>query len=295
MIKKEKLPVSILSANFNNGPFLKDFFESIIASSSLPSQICIVDDGSSDNSVQIINQFKSKFESLDIKFSYILFNNNQGFGKALNAALEVVEHEFTLRIDPDDLMKPNRLELQIEFMKKNPKCAVLGGNIEYFSSKTKKKLRSSSVPLKERDILKNFLSGCVPLIHGSTFFRSDLLKKFKYRPEVVPAEDYDLFSRILKEGHMLCNIPEILTEVRVHNLSTTNFISYRTIEKTFMIREEVWSLKFSFFNSYRRFYNQKFYRKFLYDASITRFAYFFLAALLWPESIVRNLKSKFEL
>ena len=53
---KKILPVSILSANYNNELFLFDFFESILDSDCLPSQICITDDGSVDNSPNIIKK-----------------------------------------------------------------------------------------------------------------------------------------------------------------------------------------------------------------------------------------------
>tara|TARA_R110001599_G_scaffold1605_2_gene8035 strand:+ start:7657 stop:8538 length:882 start_codon:yes stop_codon:yes gene_type:complete len=287
---KKLLPVSIVSANYNNGLFLTEYFNSIIESNALPSQMCIVDDGSTDNSVEVIKEFKVIFESLGITFDLIVFENNQGFGNALNEALNIVKHEFSLRIDPDDILKPQRIDIQYSFMCKHPLCAVLGSNIEYFLSETKNILRVSAVPLMGNDIFKTLQAGCIPLIHGSTMFRSDIIKSFKYRQDKVPAEDYDLFSRIKKANYELCNTPDILTSVRVHEASVTNTIPFKTIEKTFLIREEVWSIKFSLFNARRRFYNQKYYRKYLFSSSNYRFVYFFMAAILWPESVIRNIK-----
>ena len=287
---KKILPVSILSANYNNELFLFDFFESILDSDCLPSQICITDDGSVDNSPNIIKKYSSVFKKKGVEFNAVFFEKNKGFGTALNMALELVNYDYTLRVDPDDILKPNRISFQYEFMKNHPECAILGSNIDYFLSEKNEKLWSSSVPLVEKEILGNLLSGCVPLIHGSTIFKSELIKKFKYIPGNVPAEDYDLFSRIKKANHILCNSPEVLTAVRIHGSSITNSIPYETIKKTFLLREEIWDIKFSHINSYRRFYNQKFYRNFLFKTSMLRFVYFLLAAIFWPESIFRSLR-----
>jgi len=291
---KNILPVAIVSANYNNGKYLVDFFDSIIDSNVLPEQICIVDDGSNDNSVSIIESYREKVEQLDIKFSFILFEKNQGFGLALNKAISLVEAEFSLRLDPDDLLHNERISVQYNYMIANPTCAVLGSNIEYFLSDTKKKLRLSSVPISTIEIKKLLKLGCIPLIHGSTMLKTSLFESFLYRPDTVPAEDYDLFSRMSEKGIELHNIKDILTFVRVHDASVTNSLPYETIEKTFLLREEIWRVKFSFINAKRRYFNQRFYRKYLFKSGFVKWLYFIMAALCWPESVIRNIKLRFK-
>lgn len=289
---KKKLPVTIISANYNNGPFLEDYFNSILDSSVLPMQISIVDDCSTDDSIKIINSYAERFSLLGVEFDFVKFDTNQGFGYALNEAISLIKYEYALRIDPDDILHRNRIEVQYSYMLKNPSCSILGSNISYFLSGSSSILRNSTVPISESDIHKTLKSGCIPLIHGSSMLRSAVFNRITYRPETVPAEDYDLFSRASKEGFKLSNIGDVLTLVRVHAGSVSNLIPYNTIKRTFLLREEIWGIKFSTFHAKRRFYNQKFYRKYLFEKSVFKFIFFFIAALCWPESVVRNLKKR---
>lgn len=290
---KNKAPVSVISANYNNGLFLGEFLTSILESTILPMQVCIVDDGSTDKSVEIIHGFKKEYQKQGVELVLVALEKNKGFGFALNKAIDMVNQEFCLRVDPDDKLHKDRIKLQVEYFKSNPDCDVLGTNITYFLSGSNKTLRKSSVPLSEKEIIDTLRSGCIPIIHGSAMVRHEVFKKIKYRPDNVPAEDYDLFSRANVEGFNLANIDNVLTFVRVHDASVTNAIPYNTIRKTFILREEIWGIKFSAFNAKRRYYNQKFYRKFLFEKGIHRYAYFFLAAACWPESVIRNLKMRF--
>ena len=82
MIKKN-IGVSVLCANYNNAPYLNDFFESLLSSTVLPDEIIFIDDCSTDDSVVIVKYFQSKFHNLKL----FCLSKNVGFANALNFGL----------------------------------------------------------------------------------------------------------------------------------------------------------------------------------------------------------------
>lgn len=93
-----KADVSILTANYNNGKYIEELIRSVLTSTMLPIQFIIVDDGSTDNSVEIIKSYSSQYDFIEL----IKLEKNQGFANALNAGLKQVRGCFVLRVDADD-------------------------------------------------------------------------------------------------------------------------------------------------------------------------------------------------
>ena len=106
-----KADVSILTANYNNGKYIEELIRSVLTSTMLPIQFIIVDDGSTDNSVEIIKSYSSQYDFIEL----IKLEKNQGFANALNAGLKQVRGCFVLRVDADDYVAPDRLEKQYLF------------------------------------------------------------------------------------------------------------------------------------------------------------------------------------
>tara|TARA_B110000503_G_scaffold120436_1_gene183083 strand:- start:5971 stop:6858 length:888 start_codon:yes stop_codon:yes gene_type:complete len=284
-----KSDVALIVANFNNGRFLHEFFQSVLRSQLIPEQICFVDDGSTDESLKIAESYREKLLNCNCDLNIVSFGKNRGFGYALNEAIDLCRTTYSARIDPDDRLYPQRLSRQVGFMKLNPEVSVLGSNIAYFHSDTGASLRSSNVPVGKTEINRQLQKGCIPVIHGSSIFKTEVLKSFKYRPDTVPAEDYDLFSRVLSAGSVIENISEVLTEVRIHDKSVSNSLPITTIEKTFRLREENMSIPYRRSTVLRRYLHQKYYRRYLYTNGVIRYLYLFIAALCWPDSVRRNI------
>src|SRR5690606_31416504 len=99
--------VDIVCANYNNGPFLRDFFDSILASTVRPQSIIFVDDGSTDGSLDICEDYVERIPELQV----VVLADNVGFANALNIGLSHARAKYILRIDPDDILNPRRIEL----------------------------------------------------------------------------------------------------------------------------------------------------------------------------------------
>lgn len=278
--------VDILTANYNNGKYLCQFFESIVHSTVHPNQLIFVDDGSKDDSLEIVESFAKDWEFIRV----IALNHNIGFANALNKGIEYIKSTYTIRIDPDDYMSSERIEKQLCYMISHPDVDVLGSNIQYFDSDNIKKLFVSNVSLSEKMIIRNFKSGSCGVIHGSTIIRSELLRKIKYDQKNVPAEDFGIFSRMIVKGAIIRNIPDVLTYVRVHINSISNFLPYKTIKKSFDLVNEIWGINHHEIFVRIKYLYLKYYRMFLFETNIIKkLFYISISSLLSPKKVVNKL------
>ncbi len=120
------MKVSVLCANYNNGKYLDDFFSSILQSSIIPDEIIFVDDCSTDRSIQVLQKYKDALNIVEV-----LLKKNIGFANALNLGVSHCTGEFILRVDPDDLIAKDRLELQRTYLIESD-LDVVGSQAKYF-------------------------------------------------------------------------------------------------------------------------------------------------------------------
>ena len=92
--------VSVVTANYNNGQYLIEYLDSLMASSVLADEIIIVDDGSTDDSKEII----SRAVRSNTRITPIYLHENVGFANALNIGVERATSAYILRLDPDDFI-----------------------------------------------------------------------------------------------------------------------------------------------------------------------------------------------
>ena len=278
--------LSIVCANYNNEEFLNDFFKSIIDSTFCASEIIIVDDCSTDNSLFIIKKYENNFKNIKV----IKLNKNIGFANALNKAIEYVTCKYILRIDPDDILASDRIEKQYFFMENNKNIDILGSNICYFHGNVNNCSNQSNFPSTHEEILNRYLDGSHGLVHGGVMLKSSLLKDNKYRQSYVPAEEYDIFSRLLSKGFIAHNLDEILTYVRIHDTSVSNNMPFSTVEKTFLLRKEIWNISTNRLYLYKEFLARNIYRKSLNKNGMIKTFLLVLVSILKPKSLIKRIK-----
>lgn len=283
-ILKKTANVSIIAANYNNGKYLKDFISSVNNSTVLPKELIIIDDGSLDGSIDILNGY-SNLEYLKI----LKFDKNRGFCKALNVGIKSATGDYIMRVDPDDVLMKDRIEKQVEFLEKNKDISVVGSNVIYFHTKTKKELFTSNFPIEHESIKAAYLKGEHGVQHPTTMIRADVMRKYKYIQENAKAEDYEIFARIVKGGHKFANIDEYLTRMRIHDQSVSNNIKYKTIKRTYEIRDKVFEtntkpLRIRFYYWY--ILN---YKKFLISQNrLMKPFYLMLAVMFYPSKAIKR-------
>ncbi len=284
-MSKKTASVSIVAANYNNGRYLKDFIVSVNDSTVLPKELIIINDGSTDDSLKILDGF-SHLSYLRI----INFEKNRGFCLALNAGIESATGDYIMRVDPDDIIQKNRISTQVDFLEKNKEIDVVGSNVIYFHSDTKKEVSKSNFPLKQQAIKSTFIRGEHGVQHPSTMIRAKVMKQYKYVQENFKAEDYEIFARIINDGYKFANISEPLTKMRIHSQSVSSNIAYDTIKMTYKIRDEIFGTSSSILKTRFYYWYILNYKKFLITPNLLlKPMYLALAIMSYPSKLIRKI------
>ena len=210
---------------YNAAPYLAPAVASIQAQTFGDFEFIIVDDGSTDRSLEILQRFAK--EDPRIK---ILSRPNTGLVGALNDGLAAARGEYLARMDADDASTPQRLEQQLARMKIEPDCVALGG-AALFTDPEGRPLKVYAPHLDHAAIEDDLAAGNGgALIHASILFRREaLLRCGGYRQRYNYIEDLDLFVRLLDIGR-LANLPDILYHYRQHPLSINHVQGSRDIQ-----------------------------------------------------------------
>jgi len=282
---KKTASVSIIAANYNNGKYLKDFINSVNESTVLPKELIIIDDGSRDGSINILNGYS------DLKYLKILkFDKNRGFCKALNVGIKSATGDYIMRVDPDDIVIEDRIETQVDYLEKNKDVDVVGSNVIYFHSDTKEEIFRSNFPVDHVSIKSAYLKGEHGVQHPSTMIRASALKNRKYLQENVKSDDYEIFARLINGGHKFANIIQPLTRMRIHSQSISNSINYKTIKRTYDIRDKIFKTSTNSFTIRFYFWYILNYRKFLITRNkIMKPLYLLLAVMFYPSKLYKRI------
>lgn len=209
---KDKPLFSVLIANYNNGRFIVDAVESVIKQTYQNWEIIIVDDRSTDNSIEIISNL-IKAESR-IK----LFKNdkNRGCGYTKRRCAEFATGEICGILDPDDALVENAIELSVKTHLANPNISLLFSNC--YICDPSLNIRSIKVIKKvpvNKTLLESISEKDVSGFHFASFKRSMYNQTTGIDPFCLRAVDQDLYYK-LEEVGSLFHIDDILYKYRVH-------------------------------------------------------------------------------
>lgn len=200
--------ISVIMPVYNAAPFLKESIESILNQTYKDFEFLIFNDGSTDNSMEIIESFK------DPRIKFFNSSKNYGLIKHLNEGIKLANGEYIARMDADDISRPRRFEKQVEFLDQNKEYGICGGNLMIIKPSGKKYYWL--YPKEDEEIrVRQFFN--VGFAHPTVMIRKILFEKTElYNQDYYSAEDYDLWFRLLKisKGY---NINEVTLKYRIHN------------------------------------------------------------------------------
>lgn len=218
MPKQELHPspkVSVVLPMYNACEHVGQAIGSILNQTWTNLELIIINDASTDGSLQIA----TKFAEGDSRVKIVDLEQNGGIAQALNTGFSLARGEYVARMDADDISAPERLEKQLKFMDDNPECGVCGSWIKAFNE-TKKTVSVWETELDHDSIKAHLLFGCA-LMHPTVVFRKAILTSDSiYESDYIPAEDYRLWS-ILAFKTKLANVQEVLLDYRIHGDSTS--------------------------------------------------------------------------
>jgi len=237
--------VSILMSVYNGEKYLSESINSILNQTFEDFELIIVNDASTDNSLNILKQY-------DDKRIFIINNKkNIGLTKSLNKALKVARGIYIARMDADDISKKTRIEKQVKFMDAYPEIGVLGSNYYEMDTNGNRLISKINIPETDEQIRK-VLFKYNPFIHSSLMIRKSVLDKIGYYDESFKAsQDYDLILRILAKypGH---NLKEELV-VKTIDFNSISFKKLRT-QVLYSIKARLKALKTLNYNKKYFFY-----------------------------------------
>jgi len=162
----------------------------------------IIVDDSTDN---MCSQICSDFCSGDVRFKYIKPAHRLGLAKALNYGVSLAQYDLIARFDSDDVCLDNRIELQLNFLKKNKHIDILGGSIEVVN-RLDQKLFLRKYPCSHGEISKSIHIEC-PIAHPSVVFKKAIFDRVGgYDENFKFAEDIDLWLRCLNSDANFSNL-----------------------------------------------------------------------------------------
>jgi GT2 family glycosyltransferase len=207
--------ISVIIPNFNRQALVGETISNVLVQTLPPHEIIVVDDGSTDNSVEIIRSFGSKIK--------LIQQTNQGPGAARNAGLRLASGDFIQFQDSDDLFSCNKLETQTKLLEQS------GADIA-FSPWAKLRIEGRSVSFENHVLQQKmpparlslpcwWLRGWSTVFQSLLFRRSFLKRVGFYRTDLMLGEDGELFFRALTSSPRVAFSAQPLTLYRVHSVN----------------------------------------------------------------------------
>lgn len=222
--------ISIVLPVYNSENYIGDSIDSILVQTYPNFELIIIDDGSTDTTVKIIKSYNDN--------RIILVENTHDYIQSLNTGISKTRGKYIARMDADDIMVKNRLQIQYDYMEANLDIDICGGWMEIFGSTP----NIIKAPLEHEKIKTNILLGN-SMCHPTTFFRRESMIRLPsypniYKQEFIYAEDYKLWADLLRAGLQFANIPEILIKYRSSKNQNTFKFSNQMLKASQNIQSE---------------------------------------------------------
>jgi len=204
-----KPSISVIIPVYNTEKYLAQAIKSVLEQTVQPDEIIVVDDGSTDNSVEVARQFLPKVK--------IITQQNAGAGAARNTGIKQASGEYLAFLDADDLWIENKLEQQLSYLKNYPETNMVLGTVRQFISPELPDEHKSKLN-PELEKMPGFLAGTL-LIQTETFFKVGFFDE-----KLELGEFIDWFSRAKDLGLTFQVLNETFLKRRIH---TSNMGIYK--------------------------------------------------------------------
>lgn len=208
--------ISVLMPVYNGERYLKQAIESILAQTFADFEFLIIDDGSSDRSIEILQTYATQDSRIRLTL-----RENRGIPRTRNQLLAQATGEFVAIMDADDIALPDRFQLQVEFLRQHPEVVCVGGALDWIDEKGRL-LGHCPMPQDDAELQKLMLGGISLLHHPTTMARrAALVQVGGYNETMTASSDLDLWLRLGEIGQ-LANLPDTVLQYRLHAKSITH-------------------------------------------------------------------------
>jgi glycosyltransferase involved in cell wall biosynthesis len=203
--------VSVVIPCYNQAGYLGQAIESVLAQTCQPFEVVVVDDGSTDNTVEVARSYGNV---------RCVSQRNQGQGAARNEGFRQVSGEFVVFLDADDRLLPNACDVGLRRFADHPGVAFVAGRCIGIGPDG---VRRSTwhQPVVKRNHYLALLRNNYIWTPGTVMFRTEVVRRLGgFKTTVCGAEDYDLYLRIARNHEIWCH-EEVVVEYREHDNKTS--------------------------------------------------------------------------
>lgn len=204
--------VSVLMPAFNAEKHIAQAIESVLEQTYPHFELLILNDGSTDQTQQVIEQFD------DERIVKTHLTQNKGLVHARNQLVAAARGEYIAFLDADDIALPDRLQLQVAFLESG-KADICGG-AHYSLYEGSGRMKSSKQRYSDADI-RALITVCSPLCNPAVLGKAEMFKKHPYQAGNDYAEDYSLWAELALAGYRFANLHENLITYRIHPQQTS--------------------------------------------------------------------------
>ncbi len=207
--------VSVLMTVYNGEHYLAEAVESILEQTFTDFEFVIIDDGSTDNSLELLREFEKRDPRIRL-----FARPHSGIVPAANFGLRQCRGEFLARMDSDDVAFPHRFEVQVRTLRQRPEVVVVGGAYDLIDA-AGRFLRRQWPPTDNETLQELSLRGSTPICQPLAMIRMSAIDQVgEYDRVVETAEDNDMWLRLGGVGELMC-LPEVLLKYRQHAASVS--------------------------------------------------------------------------
>jgi glycosyltransferase involved in cell wall biosynthesis len=209
--------VSVVIPAYNAGAYLRTAIESVLSQTLRPTEIIVIDDGSTDDTAEAAKSFGERVR--------YIYQENRGSTFAKNRGLDEARGEFIATLDADDyFVSETKLQCQVELIKQFADCGLVGSgwtNVDKDGSKLENRepwRYAAKLDLTDAVVWS-------PLLSSVMLFRKDALRSVNgFARGLRIIEDYDIVIRLILAGYSVKWLPEITTAYRLHDGNITRNI-----------------------------------------------------------------------
>jgi glycosyltransferase involved in cell wall biosynthesis len=212
---------------------LSDAIRSVVNQTLTDQRILLLSQCDREEIESVISKFR------DDRIEVVQCAPSDTITEQLNRGIELATTDLIARADADDINEPWRLESQVDFLKANPSISVVGSALSIINS-CGEIIGTRPYPESHSDILRS-MHLCNSMAHPSVVFRKEaIVEAGGYRYSGRPAQDYELWSRMIQKGHRFANLAEAGVCYRLHSSSVKSSRQKQTLRSTIDIKRTYW-------------------------------------------------------
>lgn len=221
-MKDDQPLVTVIIASYNHGPYIEQSILSVLGQTYRNIELLVVDDGSSDDSVERIRRLQSE-HSFDFQVQ-----QNQGLTRTLNGAIARSTGSLIAPFGSDDIMLPDRIATQVAYMDGKPEVGICAGNIELIDAEGKlfpEKRQRRDVPFRRLDFDDMFLERKPYPPAPTLLIRREALEKVGGFDLNIRLEDLLIELKITHAGYFIDGLSVVMARYRKH--ATNSYKNHR--------------------------------------------------------------------